>query len=222
MTPSKTLLAVAFAAALPAAFAAQPRLQYEVSVTNLTRGQQFTPVLAVTHRPTIGLFELGAPAPDQLRSLAEGGDTVPYTQLLTGNGDVSQVLTNPGLTDPGATATFMISARPAHDRLSLAAMLIPTNDNFVALDSVDLPESFAEKVYYARAYDSGTEANDELCASIPGPYFVECNGSGGGAQVGNGEGFVHVSSGIHGHGDFSESLRDWRNPIAKVRIRRVR
>jgi len=222
MTRLQSLLATALAAALPTAFGAQPQYEYEVSVTNLTRGQQFTPMLAVTHRPTIGLFALGAPAPDPLRALAEEGDTGPYTQLLDGNAAASQVLTNPGLTNPGTTATFTIMARPAHDRLSLAAMLIPTNDNFVAVDSIDLPESFEEQVFYARAYDAGTETNDELCASIPGPFFVECNGSGGGARVGNGEGFVHVSSGMHGHGDLSESLRDWRNPIAQVRIRRVR
>lgn len=227
MTLPRTLLAAAIAAALPAAAAAQAHHEYEVRVTNLTPGQQFTPVLAVTHRPSLHLFALGTTASAELRALAEAGDTAPFTQQFAGSHDVTQVLTAPGmtppgLTDPGATTLFTISARPARDRLSLAAMLIPTNDRFVAVDGIDLPESFAEKVHYARAYDSGTEINDELCASIPGPYFVECNGSGGGAQVGDGEGFVHVANGMHGHGDFSPTLRDWRNPVAQVRIRRVR
>ena len=222
MTLTKTLIAAALAAAVPATFAAQPRLEYEISITNLTRGQQFTPFLAVTHRPSIELFKLGAAASGELRALAEDGNTDPFTQLLTGNAAVSQLLTNPGLTNPGMTATFTIMARPFHDRLSVAAMLIPTNDSFVALDSIDLPEWFGERVYYARAYDSGTETNDELCASIPGPSFAECNGSGGGARVGNGEGYVHVSNGMHGYGDFSESMRDWRNPVAVVRVKRLR
>ncbi len=222
MTYSRTLLATAIALALPVAFAAQPRLQYEISITNLTHGQQFTPVLAVTHRPAIELFKLGAAASGELRALAEEGDTAPFTQLLTGNGAVSQLLTNPGLTEPGASTTLTIMARPVHDRVSFAAMLIPTNDSFVAVDSVDLPESFAERVFYAHAYDAGTETNDELCASIPGPFFMECNGSGGGARIGNGEGFVHVSNGMHGQGNFSAPLRDWRNPVAKVTVRRVR
>ena len=33
--------------------------------------------------------------------------------------------------------------------------------------------------FYARAYDSGSEVNDELCASIPGPDFEECGGPWG-------------------------------------------
>ena len=77
------------------------------------------------------------------------------------------------------------------------------------------------KVVYAYAYDAGTERNDELCGSIPGPSFVECGGSGGGAQVGDGEGVVTVHSGIHGIGDLEPSLRDWDNPVARVTIRKV-
>jgi len=221
---SKTLLAAAIAAALPAAFGAQPRLQYEVTVTNVTRGQYFTPFLAVTHRPSVELFKLGTPAAPQLKALAEQGDTAPFFQLLTGNAAVTQVLPGGGLTHPGAHYTFTIEARPAHDRLSLAAMLVPTNDTFVALDSIDLPESFAEKVVYAVAYDAGTEVNDQLCGSIPDPAlrYAECNVSSSGAITNNDEGYVYVSGGIHGNGDFKAPLRDWRNPVAQVRIRRVR
>ncbi len=224
MKITMTLLAAAVAATVPLAAVAQPRLQYEVTVTNLTHGQHFTPFLAVTHRPSVELFRLGTPAAPQLKALAEQGNTAPFVQLLTGNAAVTQVLPGGGLTHPGDHRTFMIEARPAHDRLSLAAMLIPTNDTFVAVDSVDLPESFAEKVVYAVAYDAGTEVNDQLCASIPDPGigYAECNGSSGGAIAGNGEGYVYVSGGIHGAGDFKAPLRDWRNPVAQIRIKRVK
>jgi hypothetical protein len=40
--------------------------------------------------------------------------------------------------------------------------------------------------------------------------------------VGGEEGFVRIHEGIHGVGDFVEATRDWRNPVAKVSIRRVR
>jgi hypothetical protein len=40
--------------------------------------------------------------------------------------------------------------------------------------------------------------------------------------VGGGEGFVHVHRGMHGIGSFKASERDWRNPVAEVRIRLVR
>ncbi|MBA4177703.1 MAG: hypothetical protein C0505_14275 [Leptothrix sp. (in: Bacteria)] len=71
------------------------------------------------------------------------------------------------------------------------------------------------------AYDAGSEVNDELCVPIPGPFFAECGGSGGGARPGGGEGFVHVHRGMHGTGDFKSSMRDWRNPVAQVRVRLV-
>ena len=73
----------------------------------------------------------------------------------------------------------------------------------------------------APAYDAGSEINDELCSSIPGPFFTECNGPGGGGSPGGGEGFVHIHRGIHGVGDFEPSERDWKNDVAQIRIRCV-
>jgi hypothetical protein len=102
-------------------------------------------------------------------------------------------------------------------------MLIPTNDAFVALNGVALPlPGHPIVTFKARAYDAGSEVNDELCTSIPGPAFAECGGPGGGARVGGGEGFVHVHRGVHGVGNLKPSDRDWRNPVAEVRIRLVR
>ncbi len=47
----------------------------------------------------------------------------------------------------------------------------------------------------ASAYDAGSERNDETCASIPGPDFVECGGPGtGGQPVGGEEGYVHAKN----------------------------
>ncbi|HEU0203540.1 MAG TPA: spondin domain-containing protein [Burkholderiaceae bacterium] len=229
MPKTKTVLIALAAVAAPALVHAQgvspldrDLARYEVTVTNITRGQQFTPILAVSHRDPVRLFRLGAPASPELQTLAEEGNTAPFVQLLASNRAVTEVLPGQGLTNPGASFTFVIEGRPAGDRLSIAAMLIPTNDTFVALNAVDLPESGKEERHFANAYDSGTEVNDELCASIPGPFFVECKGSGGGARVGGGEGYVYVGNGIHGVGDFVAASRDWNNPVALVRIRRIR
>ena len=101
-------------------------------------------------------------------------------------------------------------------------MLIPTNDAFLAVDAADLPARREELALAVPAYDSGTEPNDETCASIPGPFFVECGGPGGGGAPAGGEGYVHVHTGIHGIGDLDASARDWRNPVARVTVRRVR
>jgi hypothetical protein len=127
-----------------------------------------------------------------------------------------------GLLDPGATVTIEVEAGGGARRLSLVAMLIPTNDAFFALNSELLPPGGPPQTFYARAYDAGSERNDELCASIPGPFFSECGGPGGGGMPSGGEeGFVHVHSGIHGVGDLDEALRDWRNPVARIVVRRL-
>lgn len=56
----------------------------EITVINLTRGQQFTPILVATHKRGVRLFEAGQPASPQLATLAEEGDTGPLSALLNG------------------------------------------------------------------------------------------------------------------------------------------
>jgi len=189
---------------------------YEVTVTNTTGGQAFTPIIAATHSSMISFFELGQAASDELEMLAEGGNTMPLADLLNANAPLtSDVVTTMGLLGPGESVTFYIEGQLRHDVLSLAAMLLPTHDTFVAVNSVPLPVK--QSSTYAVAYDAGTEVNDEVCANIPGPYCMGAPYSEEG-----GEGFVHVSNGIHGIGDLAPELFDWRNPVASVSIRRMK
>lgn len=193
--------------------------RYQVEVVNLTRAQQFTPLLLVTHRPSVDLFAFGQPASAELSTLAEEGDVAPLEASLSATPGVRSIVTGNGLTGPGQRTSFEITGSPVFDRLSLAAMLIPTNDGFVALHGGRLPLPGRSTSYTLYAYDAGSELNDELCASIPGPAFAECGGpGGGGAPAGGEEGFVHVHNGIHGVGDLDASERDWRNPVAIVTI----
>lgn len=218
--------AAALAALAAAAFGAQAteaRWTYEVTVTNITYNQRFTPLLLATHKDEIRFFKLGEPALPELVTLAEEGNVAPLNGLLQGSPLVTATAAGAGLLDPGKSVTLRIRGNPWRDRLSLAAMLIPTNDAFVAINAAQLPyPGWPTQRYTAVAYDAGSERNDELCSSIPGPFFAECGGSGGGARVGGGEGFVHVHRGMHGTGDFKPSDRDWRNPVATVQIRLVR
>lgn len=197
--------------------------RFEVTVTNLTRGQQFTPILVASHREGLTLFTEGSPASRELATLAEEGDTGPLMAQLRGRRDVREVVTSPGLLNPGATATIVVAAGGPFDHLSVAAMLIPTNDTFFSLNGVEGPKGRQVLTLYSPAYDAGSEVNDELCSSIPGPFFAECGGPGGGGHPLEGqEGYVHISAGIHGIGDLCASQRDWRNPVAKLTVRRLR
>lgn len=189
---------------------------YEVTVTNLTYSQVFSPILVVSHFRDISLFELGQPASEGLAALAEGGATQPIIDSVAGNFRVRGAAVSDGPVVPGATATIMVPVNRA-GKISLASMMVNTNDAFLALDTVTAYSP--ERTYYALAYDAGSEGNDEACANIPGPA---CGGSGAPGTGPEGEGFVHIHRGVHGIGDLDESVYDWRNPVAKVTVRLVR
>lgn len=196
----------------------KPAASYEVTVTNITKGQSFTPILATTHHKEFQLFELGQEASGELALLAEGGDINPLKATLdTATYDVSQTATTSGLLNPGQSTTFEIQTNHGFNRFSFAAMLIPTNDTFVSLNNIKLPKR-GSKTFLAAAYDAGSETNDELCVNIPGPV---CGGSGASAEE-SGEGFIHISPGIHGSADLARSAYDWRDAVATVSIKRVR
>jgi len=196
--------------------------RFEVTVTNLTRGQQFTPILVAGHKPNVRLFELGKPASPGLATLAEEGNTAPLAAELAALAGTGDVVSGNALTNPGASTTLVVEGRGGFGRFSVAAMLIPTNDAFFAVNGVPLPRGNDVLTLLVPAYDAGSERNDERCASIPGPNFAECGGSGGGgAPSGGEEGYVHIHAGIHGIGDLVAANRDWRNPVALVKVQRA-
>lgn len=216
----KNWVAMLLSAALVAApaYAIADGDYYEVTVTNLTRGQSFTPILVATHRAGVMLFEPGQPASPELALLAEGGNTAPLTALLAANPAVHDVITIPGLLGPGASVTARVKTQGNFDHLSMASMLVPTNDGFFALKNVRGPRDNRRQEYESPAYDAGSEPNDELCGNIPGPV---CGGEGASPNAG-GEGNVHIHAGIHGIGNLVASDRDWRNPVAHISVKRVR
>lgn len=194
---------------------------YEVTITNITIGQSFTPVLVATHKPGIAFFELGAPPSADLADLAEGGATGGLQATLDSLPEFVFQTATSGLTpddnpliNPGESVTVMIYGDRDYDRLSLAGMLLPTNDSFVAINSMRLPRHHSAGM--ALAYDAGSEVNDELCDNIPGPT---CGGDP--FSEGLAEGYVYVSRGISGEGDLAASAYDWRNPVARVTVKRV-
>jgi len=202
-------------------------LTYEVTITNITKGQTFTPQLVATHRKDVAIFELGQPASEELALLAEGGSTAELTALLEGTHGVHEVQTIGGLLGPGESASTTVTAPRRHRYLSLAAMLIPTNDTFVALNGVQMPRS-GSATGHAKAYDAGSEPNDQNCLNIPGP---RCMGAGPSDPSDDDEGFVYVGNGFHElpanedpetDGEVLGPLvYDWRNPVAKIVVRRI-
>ena len=190
---------------------------YEVKITNLTFNQTFTPILVASHRYGVELFNLGEPASNQLSQLAEGGDVGPLISLLEHDPRVADVNDSGVFLGPGESVVVKVAAHYGARKISLASMLIPTNDAFIALNGVNAPWSYRTVSYRSPAYDAGSEPNDERCANIPGPV---CEGQGISADA-SGENFVHIHPGIHGIGNLAPDRYDWRNPVADIKIRRI-
>ncbi|MEM7254843.1 MAG: spondin domain-containing protein [Pseudomonadota bacterium] len=188
-----------------------------VTIKNITPNQIFTPILVVAHRPSLKLITLGEPARDGIAEVAEGGDTGPLADALAATGQVGDMQSVGGLLGPGESATVEIAASWRRNRaISLVGMLLPTNDGMVVLNGAQVPR-YGKRVLAVRAYDAGTEFNDQLCANIPGGGA--CGGEGFNPE--DGEGFVHPHPGIHETGDLTGAEYDWTDPVAIVTIERA-
>ena len=190
---------------------------YKVTITNLTPGQPLAPVMVATHRPGVEFFKVGEAPSDELARLAEAGDGQPMADKLAAMPTVDEAkVSTMGLTFPGKSTTVMISAKRPFSHISVGAMLGATNDAFFAVEDVALPWGKAEFTYMAPAYDAGSETNDELSTTVAGL------GGEGYSPNDSGEGFVHIHNGVHGIGDLVAATMDWRNPVAKITIERVK
>lgn len=190
------------------------RTMLKVTIKNLTRGQIFSPPLVITHNRDFQLFETGEPATYELARLAEDGDTTGLTGLAGDDPNVLDYAVSDGPIFPGETVTVEVPANLRFNRVSLAGMLVTTNDGFVAVQGKSIPFGQRKATFEARAYDAGSEANSEECAYIPGP---PC-GNGGVHDDADAEGYVHVHGGIHGIADLLPERDDWRNPVAEITI----
>lgn len=223
--PVLAITALAGALATPKSEDASPGdhwpARYEVRITNLTRGQIFSPAVVALHSARQApLFTLGDAPSAELAMVAEDAMLAPMVSALQASRDVADVQVldlNGGPIPPGQSASVVVRGIPGRfDRVSMVGMLVTTNDAFYGFSSHRAPR-FGHDDFTGPAYDAGSEANTEMCAHIPGP---PCGNAG--VRVPNGaEGFVHVHAGIHGIGNLSAAEFDWRNDVVRVEIRRL-
>ncbi|MEZ5930639.1 MAG: spondin domain-containing protein [Alphaproteobacteria bacterium] len=199
--------------------------ELEVRIVNLTRGQVFSPVIAWSHKRGFEpFFELGKPASDELRKIAEDGDVTDMAALLAGDPDVADIATGTGGIPPGGEEILTLEATGSALSVSLASMLVNTNDTFFAVRGADARKGEVE--LFSPGFDAGTEANNENCAFVPGPACPQ--GSGNARATDDAEGYIFVQPGIHGTAggvatsELDPSLHDWRNPVAYIEITRKR
>ena len=216
----------------PSAFAGQEQT-YQVTITNLTDGQPFTPALVATHKGNDGFFDVGKAASFGLKEIAENGNLDPMFDRVSNDRDFADVAIVAGNTGvppvmPGETITFEITGSSPHNFLSWASMLICTNDGFTGVDTLKLPNNVGGSVsVYTQGYDAGTENNTELFADLVPP----CGPLTGQDSMGQGtgasnpalaeNGVIHHHAGILGVGDLDASINDWNNPVAKITVERT-
>jgi len=128
-----------------------------------------------------------------MQAIAEGGDTSAMAATLESVG--AAVTTGGGLLAPGASEVLVIeSDDPNNAVLSVTGMLLPTNDGFVGLNSVPLPQTSA--VY----------------THVPGTSegFVHIHRNVIGDLDSNG-----------GISDINAAVHRWLNPVARISIQRI-
>ena len=190
---------------------------YDVTITNLTKGQIISPPVVAAHSPEIAIFQVGDAASDELAALAEDAAADDLIDLLESVGaNVEQGGTG---VPPGGQVTVRIQTSGPNRVISAVGMLVTTNDAFFGLNSVR-PRG-RSTTYRVAAYDAGSEANNEDCDFIPGP---PC-GNPGVRDTDQAEGFVHIHNGVHGiaesDGGLVPTRDDWRNPVAQISVARV-
>lgn len=235
--PFRQLIAVlglSLAASGGAAASGKHDVTYEITISNITAGQPFTPPVLAVHNRRAEIFSVGAPASEGVRSIAENGDNVPLVTALSGDHNVNLVVEgtapvvppgNPGGTGFDSQTTFTITASRHARFVSFVSMLICTNDGFTGLNSIRLP--VGKKTVYARGYETRTEQNTEDFADIVPP----CQGLIGVASddAGTGQsnpllaenGVIIPHAGIVGDNDLVSRVHDWADPVAKIVIKRV-
>lgn len=232
----RRLTILAAAAFMVAAFATPASAghvaTYEVTIINLAASQPISPPVVVTHSSDASFFRVGSAASAGIVAIAENGDpSVAVADLSGADGitdvvNVGQPLTLAGTTfgDFTDSVTVEISAVRGNV-LSLAGMLICTNDGFAGVNGVALPRR-GSATYYASGYDAGSEHNTELSAdivdacSLLGP--VALNGDDNGNNNDGIDTFRRIlpHRGIAGVGDLLLD-HSWDDPVLEITITRV-
>ncbi len=210
---TRVLAALAIGAlVLTGAALAQDKPNIRITVTNLTAGQILSPPLVIAHNENFQLFAAATPASAELAALAEDADVNPLIAQLAVDPNVLNTTVGTGVIPPGSSLEIEVDTNRANRFLTIAGMLVSTNDAFFAAQGLEADPG-TTLTMNALAYDAGSEANNEDCTYIPGP---PCGNPG--VRTPTSEGFIHIHNGVHGIASLAPSLFDWRSPVARITV----
>lgn len=196
-----------------------------VTVTNLTAAQPMSPVLVALNTGAAA-WSAGSVASAALEKLAESGDATALAAALAAGGGLGAAH-GASVLVPGASTSIEVSfdANPAA-QLTLATMLVNTNDGFAGLAALPVGTmAVGDQINQPlAAWDAGTEANDETAATIPGPAG---GGEGFNAARSDAVNAVRIHAGVVSADDglatsVLKSQHRFDNPVLNVVIERIR
>ena len=203
-------------------------LSFRVSMTNLTANQPLSPLAVVAHSEGWSPYNVGSPVSTELELLAEAGDNSDFISDAEASDEVFIAASGDGVFAPGGVSEVDIEFSEPESgtiHLSVVSMLVNTNDALTAAANLDLSEFEVgdSQSWNLITYDSGTEANSETAASIPGP-------------AAEGEGFNEarddIRDALHAHpgvitsadgleGSVLDASHRWDNPSSRLVIERL-
>jgi hypothetical protein len=200
---------------------------YLVTIENLTDGQPFTPPVAATHKRRTNVWSSGEAASAGVQALAENGGVPDLVAELGANPKVGNVAVADGAVLPGESVTFEVTSARGNRRLSIASMLICTNDGFTGVDSIRLPgRGGVPTEIYANAYDAGTEMNTEVfgdlvppCGPLTGAHDGTIGTGMSNTDLAEGD-VIGIHTTVNGVGDLLP-VHDWVDPVAKITVTRI-
>lgn len=197
------------------------KVGYEVEIVNLTHNQPFSPLALRADGAAYNAWTIGESASLGIEYIAEEGDN---TEFL-GRASSKKSASGTGIVGPGDTAVIDLASKETDLYLTAVTMLVNTNDAFAGVTGFDLSGlAVGDKTeVYLPVYDSGTEANDELAGTIPGP----ADGGVGFDAERNDVDYVAMHPGVVGMDDgYDDSVLDgshkFDGPAAKLMITRTR
>ncbi|MCW3172853.1 spondin domain-containing protein [Shewanella subflava] len=164
---------------------------FTVTVTNLTANQPMSPMILAAHSAEASLWQAGEKASVAIEKMAEGGDTADIAALAV----IESSVNGTGMLMPGMSETLTLTLAQADvANISLATMLVNTNDAFTGINSYHIAEMEVDRPQMMKymAYDAGTEANSEAKGTMPGP----ADGGEGFHAARDDVDFVHIHPGV--------------------------
>lgn len=152
---------------------AQPTYAFKVEVSNLTHAQPLSPPAIVAHSSNYQMFDEASRASVALEHLAESGSNAQIIAEANNNTETYASEAATALITPGGQANYTLAFdEPLADaKVSVATMLVNTNDAFTGQKNIDISalEINASIRVSGPVWDAGTEGNSETAATIPGP-----------------------------------------------------